>query len=122
MTLENSIKLLGEQDFRLYRSMKRWSYEVGDMLAYVSDVLQPHGFEQIVENDFVRHYGNAPKQALPLRRRLSLLTTGHALRLFDGLLWGKKRGNTDHSTTAKLCLVGADRSIEGVPPVSVVSL
>jgi internalin A len=52
MTLENSIKLLGEQDFRLYRSMRRWSYEVGDMLAYVSDVLQPHGFEQIVENDF----------------------------------------------------------------------
>jgi internalin A len=52
MDLENSLKLLGERDFKLYRSMKRWSHEVGDMLAYVSDVLQPRGLEQIVENDF----------------------------------------------------------------------
>jgi internalin A len=49
--LENSLRLLGEQDFKLYRSMKKWSYDVGDMLAYLCDVLQPPGFEQLAEND-----------------------------------------------------------------------
>ena len=29
---------LGEEDFRLYKAMKRWHNEVGDMLAYVNDV------------------------------------------------------------------------------------
>ena len=29
---------LGEEDLRLYKAMKRWHNEVGDMLAYANDV------------------------------------------------------------------------------------
>jgi len=32
--------------------MKRWHNEVGDMLAYVNDVLVPHGFEDIEKGRF----------------------------------------------------------------------
>ena len=32
--------------------MQRWHNEVGDMLTYVNDVLHPHGFEDIVKDDF----------------------------------------------------------------------
>jgi hypothetical protein len=32
--------------------MKKWYVDVGDMLAYVNDVLHPHGFENIEKADF----------------------------------------------------------------------
>jgi hypothetical protein len=32
--------------------MRDWANHVSDMLAYVNDVLHPHGFEAIVKNDF----------------------------------------------------------------------
>jgi hypothetical protein len=32
--------------------MKKWHVDVGNMLAYVNDVLTPHGFEAIVKDDF----------------------------------------------------------------------
>jgi hypothetical protein len=37
--------------------------EVGDMLAYVNDVLVPHGFDDIVKDDF------ASLRQMPSRRR-----------------------------------------------------
>jgi hypothetical protein len=33
-------------------SMQKWYLDVGDMLAHVSDVLSPHGFDDIVKEDF----------------------------------------------------------------------
>ena len=43
---------LGEDNLRLYNAIKRWHNEVGDMLAYVNDVLVPHVFDDIVKDDF----------------------------------------------------------------------
>ena len=39
-------------DFRLYKSMQDWHNRIGDMLAYVNDKLHPHGFDDIVKDDF----------------------------------------------------------------------
>jgi internalin A len=50
--MEQDFTHLGEEDLRLYKAMKRWHNEVGDMLTYVNDVLHPHGFEDIVKDDF----------------------------------------------------------------------
>ena len=36
--MEQDFTHLGEADLRLYKAMKRWHNEVGDMLAYVNDV------------------------------------------------------------------------------------
>jgi len=51
--MEQHLTRLGEEDLNLYRAMRRWHNEVGDMLAYVNDVLVPHGFDEIVKDDFV---------------------------------------------------------------------
>jgi hypothetical protein len=32
--------------------MQEWHNRIGDMLAYVNDVLVPHGFDEIVKDDF----------------------------------------------------------------------
>jgi hypothetical protein len=32
--------------------MQEWHNRIGDMLAYVTDVLTPHGFDEIVKDDF----------------------------------------------------------------------
>ena len=50
--MEHEFIHLGEVDLGLYKAMKRWHNEVGDMLAYVNDVLVPHGFDDIVKGDF----------------------------------------------------------------------
>jgi internalin A len=50
--MEQDIPHLGEEDLKLYKAMRRWHNEVGDMLAYVNDVLIPHGFDEIVKDDF----------------------------------------------------------------------
>jgi hypothetical protein len=50
--MELHFKDLGEADFRLYKAMRRWHNEVGDMLTYVNDKLVPHGFDEIVKYDF----------------------------------------------------------------------
>ena len=49
--MEKHIKDLGEMDFRLYKSMQEWHNRIGDMLAYLNDVLAPHGFDDIVKDD-----------------------------------------------------------------------
>jgi internalin A len=43
---------LGPADFRLYKDMQKWNQDVGEILAYITDVLSPHGFDQIVKDDF----------------------------------------------------------------------
>jgi len=50
--MKKSLHCLGVQDFRLYKSMQDWHNQVSDILAYVNDVLNPHGFEEIVKDDF----------------------------------------------------------------------
>jgi Leucine-rich repeat (LRR) protein len=50
--MEQHLTRLGEDDLKLYRAMRRWHNEVGDMLAYVNDKLVPHGFDEIVKDDF----------------------------------------------------------------------
>jgi len=32
--------------------MQKWHLDIGEMLTYVSDVLRPHGFDEIVKDDF----------------------------------------------------------------------
>jgi internalin A len=43
---------LGTADFALYKAMQDWYNHVGDMLAYVNDTLHPHGFDEILKDDF----------------------------------------------------------------------
>jgi internalin A len=50
--MEEKFRQLGTADFALYRSMQEWHNRIGDMLAYVNDVLTPHGFDEIVKDDF----------------------------------------------------------------------
>ena len=50
--MEKSYQHLGERDFNLYKAMKDWHNHVSDMLAYIDDVLTPHGFDEIVKDDF----------------------------------------------------------------------
>jgi hypothetical protein len=50
--IELNFKDLGEADFRLYKSMQKWHNRISDMLAYLNDVLSPHGFDDIVKDDF----------------------------------------------------------------------
>jgi hypothetical protein len=61
--MEQDFRQLGEADLKLYKAMRRWHNEVGDMLAYVNDVLHPHGFENIEKGDFA-----ALRQMLTQRR------------------------------------------------------
>jgi internalin A len=52
LKLKTDLDYLGEDDSRLYQNMKKWYVDVGDMLAYVNDVLTPLGFDDIVKGDF----------------------------------------------------------------------
>jgi internalin A len=61
--MELNFKDLGEVDFRLYKSMQEWHNRISDMLAYLNDVLAPHGFDDIVKDDFT-----ALRQMLQRRR------------------------------------------------------
>jgi internalin A len=46
--------LLGREDFADFKAMQQWYPQVSDMLRYMNDVLHPHGFDEIVKNDFAR--------------------------------------------------------------------
>ena len=61
--MEQHLTHLGEEDLKLYRAMKRWHNEVGDMLTYVNDKLVPHGFDEILKDDFA-----ALRQMVPRHR------------------------------------------------------
>jgi hypothetical protein len=32
--------------------MQKWHLDIGEMLTYVNDVLSPHGFDEILKDDF----------------------------------------------------------------------
>jgi hypothetical protein len=55
---------LGAADLSLYKAMQDWHNRVGDILAHVSDVLRPVGYDAIVRNDFA-----VLKEMLAGRRR-----------------------------------------------------
>jgi hypothetical protein len=50
--MEEKFRHLAEADFRLYKAMQEWHNRIGDMLAYVNEVLGRHGFDEIVKDDF----------------------------------------------------------------------
>jgi internalin A len=50
--MEEKFRHLAESDFRLYKAMQEWHNRIGDMLAFVNDVLVPHGFNEIVKDEF----------------------------------------------------------------------
>jgi internalin A len=50
--IELHFKDLAESDFRLYKAMQEWHNRIGDMLAYANDQFHPHGFYEIVKDDF----------------------------------------------------------------------
>jgi hypothetical protein len=52
LKLNADLHYLSDEDFGLYRRMKDWYNHVGSMLTYVNEVLHPHGFEDIVKDDF----------------------------------------------------------------------
>jgi internalin A len=60
--MEGNFRHLGEADYRLYKATKEWHNRIGDMLAYMNDVLTPHGFDEIPKDDFA-----ALRQMLPRR-------------------------------------------------------
>ena len=43
---------IGSRDFQLYKAMMNWHNDVGDILAFINDVLHPDGFEAIVANEY----------------------------------------------------------------------
>jgi internalin A len=61
--MEQKFRHLAEADFALYKAMQEWHNRIGDMLAYVNDKLVPHGFDEIVKDDFA-----ALRQMLERRR------------------------------------------------------
>ena len=63
LKLKSDLDHLSVEDFRFYKSMQKWHLDIGEMLTYVSDVLCPHGFDEIVKNDFA-----ALRQMLQRRR------------------------------------------------------
>jgi internalin A len=60
---ENRRLLLGREDFADFKAMQQWYPQVSDMLRYMNDVLHPHGFDEIVKDDFA-----ALRQMLRQRR------------------------------------------------------
>ena len=52
LATEQKLSRVAVDDFRRYKAMQKWYLDVGDMLAYVNDVLAPHGFDEIVKDDF----------------------------------------------------------------------
>jgi hypothetical protein len=52
--MEQHLMRLGEERTSGFlQGMKRRHNEVGDMLAYVNDVLVPHGFDEILKDDLL---------------------------------------------------------------------
>jgi hypothetical protein len=50
--MEPDLALLGEDDLKRYRLIKQWHAVIGDILGFISDELHPHGFDNIVKDDF----------------------------------------------------------------------
>lgn len=50
--MEPQLSLLGVDDQKQYRLVKQWHGVIGDILGFISDKLHPHGFDNIVKDDF----------------------------------------------------------------------
>ena len=48
------LKRIAHENIGLYQDMKRWHLDVGNMLSYINDALVPHGFDEIVRDDFAK--------------------------------------------------------------------
>ena len=55
---EHGDEILGEKDARQYRLMKRFSRQIGDVLATVTDILQPCNFEDLERYGFLEGPGH----------------------------------------------------------------
>ena len=52
LKLKSDLAYLSVEDFARYRAMQKWHLDIGEMLTYINDVLCPHGFDEIVKDDF----------------------------------------------------------------------
>jgi internalin A len=52
LKLKSDLDHLSVEDFRLYKSIQKWHLDIGEILSHVNDVLTPHGFDEIVKDDF----------------------------------------------------------------------
>jgi len=52
LKLKSDLEHVSVEDFRLCKAMQKWYLDIGDMLCYLNDVLTPHGFNEIVRDDF----------------------------------------------------------------------
>jgi internalin A len=50
--MKKNIDDLGTADLCLYKAMRDWHNNVGDILAHVSDVLRPIGFDTITKDEY----------------------------------------------------------------------
>jgi internalin A len=50
---EHGDDILGDRDSQQYRLMKKFSREIGDILASVTDILQPRDFEEFEQYGFL---------------------------------------------------------------------
>jgi hypothetical protein len=50
--MEQHVGHLGLEDLRLYCSMRDWHNCVGDLLAYIANVLAPRGCDEIARNNY----------------------------------------------------------------------
>jgi hypothetical protein len=50
--MEQHVGHLGLEDLRLYCSMRDWHNRVGDLLAYIANVLAPRGCDEIARNNY----------------------------------------------------------------------
>jgi internalin A len=49
---EHGYDVLGEEDFKRYRLMKEFAHQIGNILATVTDILQPRNFEELEKYGF----------------------------------------------------------------------
>ena len=61
--MEKHLKDVGEMDFGLYKSMQEWHNRIADILSFINDVLCPHGFDDIVKDDFAGLCPLGPSQS-----------------------------------------------------------
>jgi len=52
--LKSDLVYLSVEDFARFRAMQKWHLDIGEMLTYINDVLCPHGFDDIVKDNFAR--------------------------------------------------------------------
>jgi internalin A len=52
LKLKADLEYLSVEDFARYKAMRDWHNHVVQMLEYVNDELHPHGFKDIVKDDF----------------------------------------------------------------------